>query len=198
MTRLPPRKFGLTCTIWWSLHSMLTRDSFTRAGFTRSLGTGVSPESANSSTSGGYSPEHAFIFSAKSSLTMFTTNSPVASIFTSVSFLGRSPPRIMGQKQITGGFALITVKKLKGARLRTPCALNVETKAIGRGRIDPDSRRYMSNGYLVAGSMIMDFAIIAAGPEDTVPAEELSLWTRWLRRPQNVWLRRALFHIHLL
>jgi len=30
-----------------------------------------------------------------------------------------------------------------------------------------------------------------------VPAEETSLWTRWLRRPQNVWLRRALFQIHL-
>ena len=55
----------------------------------------------------------------------------------------------------------------------------------------------MSNGSLVAGSMIMDFAIIAAGPKDTVPAEEPNLWTRWLRRPQNVWLRRALFQIHL-
>jgi len=43
----------------------------------------------------------------------------------------------------------------------------------------------------------MDFAIIAAGPKDTVPAEEPTLWTRWLRRPQNVWLRRALFQIHL-
>jgi uncharacterized iron-regulated membrane protein len=30
-----------------------------------------------------------------------------------------------------------------------------------------------------------------------VPAEEPTLWTRWLRRPQNVWLRRALFQIHL-
>jgi len=45
--------------------------------------------------------------------------------------------------------------------------------------------------------MVMDFAIIAAGPKDTVPAEEPTLWKRWLRRPQNVWLRRALFQIHL-
>jgi uncharacterized iron-regulated membrane protein len=30
-----------------------------------------------------------------------------------------------------------------------------------------------------------------------VPADELTLWQRWLRRPQNVWLRRALFQIHL-
>jgi len=43
----------------------------------------------------------------------------------------------------------------------------------------------------------MDFAIITAGPNDTVPADELTLWQRWFRRPQNVWLRRALFQIHL-
>ena len=30
-----------------------------------------------------------------------------------------------------------------------------------------------------------------------MPADELTLWQRWLRRPQNVWLRRALFQIHL-
>src|SRR5258706_9464149 len=101
---------------------MLTRASFTRAGFTRSLGTGVSPEISNSSASGGYSPEQEFIFSAKSSLTMLTTNSPVASMFTRVSFLGRSPPRIMGQKQITGGVALMAGEKLKGARLAAPRA----------------------------------------------------------------------------
>src|SRR5690242_5279848 len=194
---LPPRNFALTCTIWCSLHSMLKRDSFTRGGFTSSLGAAVSPETTNSSTSGGYSPEQRFIFSAKSSLTMFTTNSRVASILTSVSFLGRSPPRIMGQKQITGGFALITVKKLNGARLRTPSGLSVDTNAIGRGRTAPESSRYTSNGSLPAGSMIMDFAIIAAGPDDPVPADELNLWQRWLRRPQSVWLRRALFQIHL-
>src|SRR5258707_8149621 len=45
--------------------------------------------------------------------------------------------------------------------------------------------------------MVMDFAIIAAGPKDAVPAEEPTLWKRWLRSPQNVWLRRALFQIHL-
>jgi uncharacterized iron-regulated membrane protein len=30
-----------------------------------------------------------------------------------------------------------------------------------------------------------------------VPADDLTLWQRWLRRPQGVWLRRALFQIHL-
>ena len=43
----------------------------------------------------------------------------------------------MGQKQITGGLALMPVKKLNGARLRTPSAVMVETKAMGRGTITP-------------------------------------------------------------
>jgi uncharacterized iron-regulated membrane protein len=30
-----------------------------------------------------------------------------------------------------------------------------------------------------------------------VPADELTIWQRWLRRPQGVWLRRALFQVHL-
>ena len=30
-----------------------------------------------------------------------------------------------------------------------------------------------------------------------MPADELTIWQRWFRRPQNVWLRRALFQIHL-
>ena len=30
-----------------------------------------------------------------------------------------------------------------------------------------------------------------------MPADESTLWQRWLRRPQGVWLRRALFQIHL-
>ena len=30
-----------------------------------------------------------------------------------------------------------------------------------------------------------------------MPADELNFWQRWLRRPQGVWLRRALFQIHL-
>ena len=30
-----------------------------------------------------------------------------------------------------------------------------------------------------------------------MPADQLTLWQRWLRRPQGVWLRRALFQIHL-
>src|SRR6185436_4737543 len=59
------------------------------------------------------------------------------------------------------------------------------------------SSRYTSNGSLVAGSMIMDFAIIAAGPDNPVTSDELNVWQRWLRRPQGVWLRRALFQIHL-
>src|SRR5205823_12749650 len=99
----------ITCS---SLHSMLIRDSLTRGGFTRSLGIGVSRDFSNSSTSGGNSVEQIFICWAKSSETTFTTNSLVASTFRSVSFFEPSLSRIMGQKQITGGLALIPVKKL--------------------------------------------------------------------------------------
>ena len=55
----------------------------------------------------------------------------------SVSFRDPSAPLIIGEKQTTGGFALTAVKKLKGARLRTPSGLRDETKAIGRGTINP-------------------------------------------------------------
>src|SRR5580692_2199684 len=115
---------------------MLTCDSFTRGGRTRSLATGVSPATANSSTPYGYSPEVTFIFSANSSLTMFTTNSFVARTFVSVSFEGS---RYDAVKHSTGGFALATVKKLNGARFATPSGEMVDTNAIGRGTTTPTS-----------------------------------------------------------
>ena len=43
----------------------------------------------------------------------------------------------MGQKSIVGGLALTPVKKLKGARLRIPSGLMLETNAMGRGTITP-------------------------------------------------------------
>src|SRR5207247_695784 len=86
--------------------------------FTASLASGVRPLAANSSTSGGNSCEQTFIWAANSSDTTLTTNSPVASILRSVSFLPPSLPRIMGEKQTTGGLALMPVKQLIGQRLR--------------------------------------------------------------------------------
>src|ERR1700730_4778261 len=97
-----------------SLHSMLTRLSRTLGGRTRSLGTGVRPETVNSSTSGEYSPEHKFICWAISSLTMFTTNSCVARTLARVSFGGL---RCVGEKHTTGGSPQIALKKLNGATL---------------------------------------------------------------------------------
>jgi hypothetical protein len=38
-----------------------------------------------------------------------------------------------------GGLREATVKKLKGARLRTPSRLTVEVQAIGRGTTEPIS-----------------------------------------------------------
>jgi len=46
-----------------------------------------------------------------------------------------------GRKAEDGGSMLATVKKLKGARLRRPVALKVETKATGRGTTAPARRR---------------------------------------------------------
>src|SRR5580658_8106990 len=115
---------------------MLTCDSFTRGGRTRSLVTCVSPDIANSSTPYGYSPEVTFIFAANSSLTMLTTNSWVARTFTSVSLRGSRKEVV---KHNTGGFALATVKKLKGARFATPSGEMVDTNAIGRGTTAPTS-----------------------------------------------------------
>jgi hypothetical protein len=55
-----------------------------------------------------------------------------------VSFIMPREFRI-GAKQITGGFALTTVKKLNGARLQIPSLLTVDTNAIGRGTTIPIS-----------------------------------------------------------
>ncbi|MEQ1884334.1 MAG: PepSY-associated TM helix domain-containing protein, partial [Bryobacteraceae bacterium] len=32
---------------------------------------------------------------------------------------------------------------------------------------------------------------------ETLPAGSASLWERWMRRPQSVWLRKAMFQLHL-
>ena len=93
------------------------------------------PVSANSSTSGGYSPELRFICSARSSSTMLTTKSPVCSAFRTVSL--RSRARGPEEKAMVGGSWQTPMKKLKGARLFTPSAPTVETHAIGRGTTQP-------------------------------------------------------------
>src|SRR3974377_672418 len=116
-----------------SLPSMFPGHSPTRAGLTRVLGTGVRPEMANSSTPRGYSPEVRLIFSALSSAAMFLTNSPVARTFARVSVGGSRTPEA---NETTGGLAHTALKKLKGARLRTPSGETVEKNAIGRGDLD--------------------------------------------------------------
>src|SRR5215470_20117514 len=135
---LPPSgrpEISTTCS---SVHSMLTGDSATRGARTRSLGTGVRPDIANSSTFAGNSAEQTFICSTISSLTMLTTNSLVSRTLASVSFIGS---RHTGQNSTTGGSPHTALKKLNGARLLTPAADVVETNAIGRGTTEPTSRR---------------------------------------------------------
>ncbi len=70
---------------------------------------------------------------------MFTTNSRVASILFSVFLRFPSEARIIGEKQVTGGFAETTVKKLNAARLDWPSGFTEDAKAIGRGTTAPVS-----------------------------------------------------------
>src|SRR5690348_1267519 len=151
MMRLPPNGCRLTSIICITLHSMFTGDSRTPGGRTNSLGTGVKPPIWNSSTPASYSPEVRFIRSAISSVTMLTTNSPFARTFVKVSFGGSRTPHA---KHMTGGFAQITLKKLNGARLRTPSGETVETNAMGRGTTVPISSLYVLIGGVAAGSTL--------------------------------------------
>jgi hypothetical protein len=66
-----------------------------------------------------------------------TTNSPLASALRTVSLppLSRGPP----ENAIVGGSPQTPMKKLKGARFRTPAPSTVETHAIGRGTTQPMS-----------------------------------------------------------
>src|SRR5207247_10041572 len=90
-----------TGRIFTTLLSVLIGASATRGAVTFVAGTAVSFDSANSSTSGKYSPDVRFICSARSSSTMFTTNWPRASTLVSVSFF----PLARGEQEnaIVGG-----------------------------------------------------------------------------------------------
>jgi hypothetical protein len=81
----------------------------------------------------------------------------VLSIFISVSFLAPSAPLLIGEKQMSIGSAHIAVKKLNGAALAVPFPSTVETKAMGRGRIDPTNNLYASLHSSVCGEISMTF-----------------------------------------
>ena len=77
---------------------------------------------------------------AISSTTALMTNSPVASIFASVSFAFQSARRDM-PKTTVGGECAIALKNENGARFATPSADTVDTSAIGRGTTTPVKTR---------------------------------------------------------
>ncbi|MNY82091.1 hypothetical protein D3C86_2240080 [compost metagenome] len=54
-----------------------------------------------------------------------------------VSFLFPVVPRRITEKLIAMGSEATTLKKLKGATLRSPLAETVETRAMGRGTTEP-------------------------------------------------------------
>src|SRR6185503_7470196 len=116
---------------------MLMGASATRGGLILTLGPVVKPVSANSSTSGGYSPEVRFICSASASSTMLTTKSCVYSIFCTVSFF--PPARRPEENARVGGSLQTAMKKLNGATFAIASSLILDTQAIGRGTTQPIS-----------------------------------------------------------
>jgi len=66
-------------------------------------------------------------------LTTLITTSPVAFAFSRVCFVVLSLTLLAGEKIKIGGFALKTLKKLKGDRFGTPSVSTVLASAIGLG-----------------------------------------------------------------
>lgn len=129
-----------TGTTWLTRASRAAGAAATRGGATSTDGAVARPASANSSTSGATIAEVASTASASWRSARFTTNSPVASAFASVSFA--SPPGRSPAANITvGGRPVSSVKNEKGARLGTPAGDRVLTQAMGRGATRPVSRR---------------------------------------------------------
>jgi hypothetical protein len=111
--------------------------SATRSGLTRSLGMGVSPESSNSSRSGGTVAEHSFIFPAKSSETIFRTNSRVSKTFLNVSLMAR--PALGTEVQKTTYRRVGTGHRKKTERREIAHVIQIQSgdKAIGLGTTAP-------------------------------------------------------------
>src|SRR5262245_7737714 len=139
-----------------SRHSIATGARATRGAGTFTQGAASSPASANSSTSGAYSPEVTFICSARASSTTLTTKLPVLSTFLSVSFLVRVAPGASAREEdenaIVGGSPVMAMKKLNGATFLTPSASTVDTQAMGRGTTQPMRRLYTASSVTCSGS----------------------------------------------
>ena len=127
---LEPPKFIVST----SLHSNDAGDPAILGTSTTAEGSSSNPASAVSSTPFGAFVAVVFIASASSSGTMFTTNSPRASMFDSVSFSSRSGAF---EKLIAtiGGSDDTILKNENGEAFTVPAASRETTHAIGRGRI---------------------------------------------------------------
>lgn len=78
-----------------------------------------------------------FMAGPNASVTMLTTNSPLARTLCSVSLVCPSVSRINGQKRTWGGLAPAAVKNENGARLGWPASFTVDTQPMARGTIEP-------------------------------------------------------------
>src|SRR5262245_15114938 len=148
-------------------HSMLTGARATRGAATFTPGAASSPATANSSTSGGNSPDVMFICSARSSSTTLTTKLPVLSTLRSVSFLAFAPgamARAPEENAIVGGSPVMAMKKLNGATFLTPSASTVDTQAMGRGTTHPMSSLYTASASIFSGSSSTRVSSCLVGP----------------------------------
>src|SRR5262252_10588951 len=120
-----------------------------RGARTSTPGATASPARANSSTSGGYSPEVAFMASAWRSSTTFTTKSPVCSRLRTVSF--RPFTRRPEEKAMVGG-SLHAHEEAEGRQVG---------HAVGRHCGDPGdgARHDAANEELVRGGDADDVGI---------------------------------------
>mmetsp|Transcript_11487 Transcript_11487/g.37774 ORF Transcript_11487/g.37774 Transcript_11487/m.37774 type:complete len:219 (+) Transcript_11487:2781-3437(+) len=129
-----PSLLTMSC-VCATLHSKWTADSAMRGGATTIEGSGVSPESSISFSSGSQFPHVWFADSTNQSLMMFTTNSPVASTFAYVSL--STPPGLRHtDTAMVGGSCAIAPQYENGATFPVPSALSDDTRAMGRGTID--------------------------------------------------------------
>ena len=135
-------------------HSKATDALATRGARTTADGAAATPNRSNSLSSKPNIAEVAFMTSASAADTVFTTNSPVDSMFRRVS-LGEPSRWFTGQNSNVGGRAQTPWKKLNGARLATPETETVLTQAMGRGKIEWIIHSYIVRVFSWSGSSSM-------------------------------------------
>src|ERR1017187_3890208 len=126
-----------------SRHSIAAWASAMRGTLTFSDGAVVKAAISTSLSSAGKSVAQMFIWLAISSVTIFTTNSPVRLMLRAVSlgsYLGIE--RLVTPMPTIGGSVHRQLYALKGAAFRRPCSSMLVMRAMGRGATRPTRSLY--------------------------------------------------------